>query len=48
MKHVDLKMMSIQELVKAKIVEVRNIGTLRNPADLLTKAVDQATLERLL
>ena len=47
-KHVDLKMMFIQELVKKEIVEVRKIGTLNNPADLLTKAVDQATLERLL
>ena len=47
-KHVDLKMMFIQELVKKKIVHVRKIGTLNNPADLLTKAVDQATLERLL
>ena len=47
-KHVDLKMMFIQEFVKAKIVEVRKIGTLHNPADLLTKAVDQTTLERLL
>ena len=27
---------------------MRKIGTLNNPADLLTKAVDQATLERLL
>ena len=44
----DLKMMFIQELVKKKIVDVRKIGTLNNPADLLTKAVDQATLERLL
>ena len=47
-KHVDLKMMFIQELVKAEIVEVRKIGTLHNPADLLTNAVDQATLDRLL
>ncbi len=47
-KHVVLKMMFIQELVKKKIVDVRKIGTLSNPADLLTKAVDQATLERLL
>ena len=29
-KHVDLKMMFIQELVKAKIVEVRKIGTLHS------------------
>ncbi len=29
-------------------MEVRKIGTLNNPADLLTKAVDQTTLERLL
>ena len=47
-KHVDLKMMFIQELVKKKIVDVRKIGTLNNPADLLTKAVDQVILERLL
>ena len=45
-KHVDLKMIFIQELVKKKIVDVRKIGTLNNPADLLTKAVDQTTLER--
>ena len=47
-KHVDLKMMFIQELVKAKVVEVRKIGTWNNPAYVLTKAVDQTTLERLL
>ncbi len=47
-KHVELKMMFIQELVKAKIVEVRKIGTLHDPADLLAKPVDQTTLERLL
>ena len=47
-KHIDLKMMFTQELVKKKIVDVREIGPLSNPADLLTKASDQTTLERLL
>ena len=46
--HVDLKMMFTQELLKRRIVDVRKISTLNNPADLLTKAVDQTTLERLL
>ncbi len=47
-KHIDLKMMFIQELIAKKFVEVKKIGTLANCADLLTKAVDESTLTRLL
>ena len=47
-KHIDLKMMFIQELIAKKLVEVRKINTLVNCADLLTKAVDETTLTRLL
>ena len=47
-KHIDLKMMIIQELTAKKLVEVRKINTLVNCADLLTKAVDETTLTRLL
>ena len=41
-------MMFIQELVAKQLVEVRKINTLVNCADLLTKAVDETTLTRLL
>ena len=41
-------MLFIQELIAKKFVEVKKIGTLVNCADLLTKAVDEATLTRLL
>ena len=47
-KHIDLKMLFIQELILNKIVEVRKVNTLVNCADLLTKAVDENTLTRLL
>ncbi len=46
-KGIALRILLIQELAKAKIVESK-INTLKNPADLLTKAVDQNTLTRLL
>jgi len=47
-KHIDLKLLFAQELVMKRIMEVRKIGTLDNPADTLTKAVDQTTLTNLL
>ena len=46
-KHVELRFLYMQDLVKAGLIKVLKVGTLNNPADLLTKYVSVETLSSL-
>ena len=48
MKRIDLKLLVLQGLTNLRLIQVRKIKTDHNPAAILTKAVDQSTLQRLL
>ena len=46
-RHIDLKFLYMQELVKQGIVELRKVAGTNNPADLMTKYVAAETLQRM-
>ncbi len=46
-RHLELRELWLQSLVGRGIIKLRKIDTKNNPADLLTKEVDAATLKRL-
>ena len=46
-KHVELRFLYMQDLVKAGLIKVLKVGTLNNPADFLTKYVSVETLSSL-
>ena len=47
MRHVDLKLLWLQESVKLGKIRVRKVHGECNPADLLTKYLDRARIEML-
>jgi hypothetical protein len=47
-RHVDRRFFKVRELVFAGAIKVEYIPTAENPADLLTKALDQSTFYRLI
>ena len=47
MKHIEIKMLFVKELVQQGAVVLQAVASADNPADPLTKAVPQATLHRL-
>ena len=47
-RHLDVTDLWIQEKVRAKAVTLHKVEGLKNPADVLTKYVDQATMTRAL
>ena len=46
MKHIELKMLSVQDWVKEKRLRMGKVSTEANPADLLTKALSKEKLVR--
>ena len=44
MKHVELKMLTVQEWLKTGRLRVRKLSTHDNPADLMTKAMSREKL----
>ena len=46
MKHIELKMLSVQDWVKEKRLRMGKVSTEVNPADLLTKALSKEKLVR--
>jgi hypothetical protein len=47
MKHIEIKMLFVKELAQRGLIILKSIESQRNPVDALTKAVPQATLNRL-
>ena len=45
-RHLDLKLLFAQRLLEDKQFDLKPIAGLKNPSDILTKAVDRQTLER--
>ena len=46
-KHMQIRYLHLQSLVKNKRIILKKVGTLRNVSDILTKHVDAETLQRL-
>ena len=47
-KHIDLKFLYTQDLIKHDIIRILKINTLHNSADLFTKYISKETLHRLI
>jgi hypothetical protein len=47
MKHIEIKMLFVKELAQRGLIILKTIESEKNPVDALTKAVPQATLNRL-
>jgi len=45
-KHIELKHLFIQDLVKHKVITMHTVPTANNPADCMTKTMDRQTLDR--
>ena len=47
MKHIELRMLAVQDWVAAKLLSIRKVCTLDNSSDILTKAMTTAELVKL-
>ena len=47
-KHIDLKFLYTQDLIKHDIIRILKINTLHNSSDLFTKYISKETLQRLI